>query len=509
MGIKISNMLKSAIATENSIEKEAVESTVKVRSGDRCHLCSDAFNYAADDIEVDHDIPQASGGTNQLNNLYLAHVECNRFKKAQGSRDVRNLLKFKRFYNRMGGSLDYTASLNFFGATPLPSIYQEEEGVAKFQFPDGTTPSSPIYSTTHSGVEQKFCFITIPITAIYNDNECQPRLIKLTHVFSIALDLVENPLHEPPACRLKSVADDRVQMLLFDGQHKAIATWLKHGNSIVAKVYLNITVAQARHIVNSIQSKIIKLPLTPFELASKLSDEYRDKLEQYELVVPPDQCSEDGFIASLPPPQRLNAKRDIAAAVLQEIADDPTFLMSGLVEMRGRRVAYPWKISEAAFQNKLLKELAHTDPLPGARYRGSEMQAARVRERQNIIRILNTLYEKVFQLDENSSDQERERARRMSYQSSLKFIAYLIQRIVRQRVVPPTDKLMFVHASPTDPQYTLISADIERMVSHPVWTASFESSPEMHEINDCLQKNQGIDDAMTKAGLTSGYCIDA
>jgi len=295
MPIKISPKLRTAIASANGISKDAVEDILKDKSGGNCYLCDGQFNYASDDIEVDHDVPVDAGGGDALSNLNLSHAECNRFKKAQGSKDVRNLLRFKRFYNEKGGALDYTGALQFFKVTPHESVFEEKKGEAIFHYANGAKFSAPIYEGKHNGSIYKYCFVPAPIDAIFNDDECQPRLIKMNHAFSIATDLAENPLHEPPACRLQLLAGDgRCRVLLFDGQHKALANWLRFEKSIVFKIYLNMSREQATGLINSIQSKIKKLPLTPFELAAKLSDEYSDKLARYEEMVGAEACSEDG-----------------------------------------------------------------------------------------------------------------------------------------------------------------------------------------------------------------------
>lgn len=508
MPIKISPKLRNAIATDNGISKDEVEIDLKAKSGGRCFLCDGEFNYASDDIEVDHDSAVDAGGSNLLSNVNLAHVECNRFKKAQGSKDVRSMLKFKRFYNSKGGSLDYNAALEFFGVTPKASVYEEKKGNAYFEFSNGSKASATIHKSEHGEKEHAFCFVPVPIEAVFNDDECQPRLIKLNHVFSIATDLTENPLHEPPACRIVDMQNGTYRVLMFDGQHKALANWLRHEKSIVFKIYLNMNRSEATGLVNSIQSKIKKLPLTPFELASKLSDEYRDKLAIYEESVGAEECSESGFVASLPQSDRASAKKEIESAVLQEIADESTLLITQLVEMRGRKLTIDWKISETSFQKKLLKELAHTGPLPASRFKGNEMQVARLRERQNIVRCLNALYEKVYDdLNENSSFGEKEKARRMSYQSSLKYVASLLKKIVINRMPPTEDALVFIEKSPTDEQWNLISDGIERVINHPVWTDDLNGSKIMKDVSDALQKNQGVDLAMQAAGLTPGYCL--
>ena len=405
MPIKISTRLASSIASANDIEKNEVEKKLKEKSGNNCHLCGGTFNYASDDIEVDHDVPVDSGGDEKLSNLHLAHVECNRFKRAQGSRDVRQFLRFKRFYTEQGGAIDYAKALGFFSVVPKPSIIDEKKSDVAFQFPDGSKRDVSIFKTVHDAKTFKFCFVEVPIGAIFNDEECQPRLIKLNHLFSIASDLSENPLHEAPTCRIDPITQDgECRILLFDGQHKALATWLRGEKTIALKIYLNLTRQQATTLVNSIQSKIKKLPLTPFELASKLSDEYSDRLGHYEASAGEDNVSEEGFVEWLPASDRKNAKKEIEAAILKEVADDPTFLFPKIVEMRGRKVSEPWKITETNFHNKFLKELAYTQPLPASYFKGSAMQAARIKERENIITILNLLFDKVYgSLDVNSS----------------------------------------------------------------------------------------------------------
>lgn len=66
------------------------------RSGGDCHLCHGrlAFrNYGLYGCrgawEIEHSVPRARGGTNRLNNLYAAHISCNRSKGARATRSVR------------------------------------------------------------------------------------------------------------------------------------------------------------------------------------------------------------------------------------------------------------------------------------------------------------------------------------------------------------------------------------------------------------------------------------
>lgn len=66
------------------------------RTSGSCHLCWKKIsltNYARfgekGAWEVDHSVPQASGGTDCGNNLYAACISCNRSKRDSSTRSVR------------------------------------------------------------------------------------------------------------------------------------------------------------------------------------------------------------------------------------------------------------------------------------------------------------------------------------------------------------------------------------------------------------------------------------
>ena len=89
--------------------------------------------------------------------------------------------------------------------------------------------------------------------------------------------------------------------------------------SVTAKVYLDMTTAQANELVNSIQAKIKKLPLSPFELAGKMADEWENKFTEYEEAVGTSAVSEAGFLAWLPQTERARGKAALQSALVQNV----------------------------------------------------------------------------------------------------------------------------------------------------------------------------------------------
>jgi hypothetical protein len=499
MGITISKALKKEIAAANAVPVDAVEEELWSRSSKSCSLCEGELNRSADSIEVDHDRAQAEGGSHEFSNLRLTHGPCNRFKRNNESRDVRPYLKFKRFYEENGSRLDFATAQPYFNMSPVAVHVTQQKDKVIFELPMGKTTSA-IFSEKVGDKKFDYCFVDLRLDCVTNDTDVQPRDIKLNHVFGIASDLIINPLHEQPTCRL-----DVSTLKLFDGQHKALAKALVGSLICTYKVYLNLGRADATVLVNSVQSKIRKLPLTPFELAAKLTDELRDQLDDYQNNVGQENASEEGFIASLSAKDRTRAKSAIEAERIDAVMKAPDLEFKPMIDMKGHKPA-GLSIKETTFQNKVLKKLLFTKPLPDT-FRGEQMRQARDREVNNVVKALNILFEVVYSVAEDGSpsDEESTRAERMARQSALEYVSGLIKRIVHQYVVPSVTDFTFLERTISEESWTRIKADIVRMAQHPIWIADLSQSAKTRRIQDSLSKNQDAESFLAVM-LTAGYC---
>ncbi|MBX7086689.1 MAG: HNH endonuclease [Leptospirales bacterium] len=66
------------------------------RTSGYCHLCRKKLSFSnygkrgfKGNWEVEHSVPRAKGGTDRLNNLYAACIDCNREKKTTSTRTAR------------------------------------------------------------------------------------------------------------------------------------------------------------------------------------------------------------------------------------------------------------------------------------------------------------------------------------------------------------------------------------------------------------------------------------
>ena len=63
------------------------------RTSGKCHICHVSMDYSsygrAKGWEVEHSNARAKGGTDRLNNLYPAHIKCNRSKGTKSTKAAR------------------------------------------------------------------------------------------------------------------------------------------------------------------------------------------------------------------------------------------------------------------------------------------------------------------------------------------------------------------------------------------------------------------------------------
>ena len=506
MPIKIGSGIKSALPKG---EADGLQEFLLSKSGGKCHLCEATFNEATDLIEADHDVPEVNGGATSRANLWLAHQSCNRAKRDNPSVDVRPYLRLKNYLAGHGHIVKYDGVLPHFKITPKASKVNVESETIRVDLPNGERAEAPIFTDVNrSGQAFRYCFVNVPREALKNDDQVQPRSLKIAQVWSIYSDLATNPLHEPPSCRLVEAGQGMHHFGLFDGQHKTVATWMTGAKTVTIKVYLDLTKDQANYLVNSIQAKIKKLPLSPFELSAKLSDEWAALLEAYRERVPAESASEAGFIQWLDKSDRARAKSAFEAALLRELVGSPDLGLIRYVHLSGQPQTETSLMTETQFNTRILKRLLHTAPLAE---KGLVAEELRQREKQNIVTALNMWRELVFEPEEGAlelTEMQAERRRRMLYGGAMAYVADLIKSLYRHTFAVEPERA-FLDKTPNDTTEGQILTGMERLVNHPIWVCDFDQSEKTKEFRDALLKNQDVASVAGAVGLKLGYVVGA
>lgn len=508
-GIKISKTVKDKMPPG---EASGLADFLWDKSHGLCFLCESGMNQTTEDIEADHDLAVTEGGSTDRANLNLVHQECNRAKKSTPTVDVRPWLRLKRFAHDRGNVIKYGDVQEHFKFAPQESVLLWTKGgpQAEWHLPDGRVENTQVFVERDGrGAEYHYSFVDVPREAIFNDDECQPRTIKIPQAWAIYSDTQNNPLHEPPSCRLVLTSSNSVRLLMFDGQHKSVAMWMHDKKRAVIKVYLNLDKDQTIRLVGSIQSRIRKLPLSSFENAMKMGEEWSARALAYENSVGTDMASEAGLIAWLDNQDRKRAKDAAKAQLLKDILELEDLKLLQFVQLAGREKDVQHAITETAFKTKVIAQLRHMAPLDE---KGEEWQKARAREVDNIKFALNVLAESAF-LNADGGTQLTgaavTRRERMTYQASLAYVATLIRKLYRQVLGVDEESRAMLEKEPSEEQQARIRAGILRITGHPIWTCDFDKSPKTRAVKEALSKNQDAAAAFRAVELRGDYVSGA
>jgi hypothetical protein len=200
MAIHISKTLRNKLPKD---QRDNIEENLRTKANGTCFLCDGLFNEVSDDIEADHHIPSISGGLTDEQNLNLSHRSCNRSKQDHSTSQIKPYLKFQRFMGNLGRPVKYDGAIPHFQITPMLTRCLFKDETATFVFP-GTTEKIevPVYRDIHDGEPYEYCFSRIPRSAIYNDDDIQPRNIDSNHVKAIYFDILKIHCMNPPISEL-------------------------------------------------------------------------------------------------------------------------------------------------------------------------------------------------------------------------------------------------------------------------------------------------------------------
>jgi hypothetical protein len=512
--IQVSKQLLNKIIDLNF--KNNFESMLIQKSGNKCFLCERKFNYASDIIQVDHDLPESQNGSTDYDNLNLVHESCNKFKRDNSSLLVKKYLPFKIFIEENPTAKYSDVAEGFFKIKPTEIVTRlTSRGFLKLQFSDGTeTPELPIYEEKKpNGNTFKFVFAQVPVIAINND-AVQPRAMKPAQVFKIFQDLHENPLHEPSSVRLKEplINDTKNELLMFDGQHKTVAKMLVSDtvkSMIDLKIYLDLSLQQATALVNTIQSKIIKLGLTKSEFAAKMGEEFKNDFQVYLEFCEGNSTepSEDGFISFTPKSKQANNKKTLILSRLHSIIDQSKneLKILNMVEGKSNLTDKKSVIKEATFINKLVVPFVCTKPLKSPILNDEKRNL----ELENVNFILNVFYETCLSYDPNNcTPQELEKIHRLKSQSALNLFVTLMKACYNHLFVSSNDPEILTKKRLSDKKDDILRV-VQLYFHHPIWVQDEGKSKKTQDFYNTLQKNGSLWDIADSIGLKPGYLVGA
>jgi hypothetical protein len=457
------------------------QSNVIDRAAGKCHLCDRLLELDGSDVAADHFDPK---GPITAANIYLAHGRCNSYRQDLDVPTARKLVRFLRFLeDHRDLKLDQVIDEYVAGQKRRSFIANVSPGSVVLQFEEGKSGELPLFEDPTTG--WRFFYADVPANYILNDKEAQPRTIKFSQVQRLLKDFTKHPVHEPPACRLVP-ENGRHQLKMFDGQHKTAAQMALERRSIHLKIYLDPPLNDVRSLVKSVQSTIPKLPLTPGAFTKKMKRVHQEAWEEF-LQDEHATISEQEFLTRFgTSAAKSAATRDLIEAHLDEAWHPEEAQQSVLVDYVEPDNPDPrtrYALKQAAFKNKLLKELVWGKPLEEV----DPEQFLRSAEGRNVRRLLDILAEVslvpnwVLPKDKQETTEHSSAARFFQQGSMNGWVDLLKNVIVNIRQGHPIRdhdrpllpfKVEGSWEDVTERQWKLIKDAVVRIFSHSLWSSS-------------------------------------
>ena len=302
------------------------------------------------------------------------------------------------------------------------------------------------------------------------------------------------------------------QLLMFDGQHKTVAKMLVSDsvNSLIdLKIYLDLSLNQATALVNTIQSKIIKLGLTKSEFAAKMGDEFYNEFQIYS-----DYCnknrieiSEDGFINFASKSRQANNKKTLIQSRIHAVIDQSKLELRILDFVEGRSSLIDKKaiIKETTFINKIVIPFIYVKPLKTPI--GNDER--RILELENVNLILNIFHDICLKHNPNNcSPIELTKIHRLKSQSALNLFVYLMKACYNHILMGGNDPEILTKKKLLDIKDELIGV-VKLYCEHPIWIQDENKSQKTRDFYNTLTKNGSLLDITDIIGLRIGYLIGA
>ena len=226
-------------------DREALVIRLHDSQAGNCFICGKRIDLRVhgDSTEIDHIEPISAGGKDGPENFAITHGPCNRLKQASDLRVARVLASFSEIADRVAThnrSPNLGDVLAQYGGSKYMLPIDVSDGVLKTSFPDmdsSALVTLPIYADSVSGFRS--CFIELPIEYLHHDSHINPRAIG-----SNLRKLVEEFHRRRPQLHvglawINTTEGDRVQVNLFDGQHKAVAQVLLGARVLPLRIFID------------------------------------------------------------------------------------------------------------------------------------------------------------------------------------------------------------------------------------------------------------------------------
>ena len=365
----------------------------------KCFICQKDIDLDIQETDVDHVIPLANRGKDDKSNFALTHAPCNRSKSDADLNIAQILYKVKDLQNRIQTEEHRSASLKDILKAEGGSLYdfkykiQSDELIYSFsEIKDVNLYKSKIYTDDLS--KEQYCFIEVPLQYLYHDDLINPRGINS----SISL-LVKEFRKGNPQLHLSLARIYDGKILMFDGQHKAVARILLGSKKIVLRLFINPNVDRLIETNTNAGSTLRQIAFDKSIMRQLNNTLYYETIARYQKE---HGYSSDYFdfseaqLVAYFKGENANIRKYIIDSIKHTITHSPDNRLGAFIDFEGKSKNLP--ISYSAFEKTFLSTFIDSKLIldTNLSYKTDEGENPREMEISQVIRLLNIIADQVY-----------------------------------------------------------------------------------------------------------------
>ena len=461
-----------------------------------CFICGQDVDLAlhAGGFDVDHIEPISTGGKDGPENFALTHDSCNRSKQASDLRVARVLSSFNNLAQQLAAknrAPNLGDVLREHGGSKYKLPVTVDEASVRLSFTDmgsNEIVTLPLYTDNLSGFRSSF--MDLPIEYLHHDDYINPRTIgsnlrKLVEEFHKRLPQLHISLGW-----IDTTNGNRVEVKIFDGQHKAAAQVLLGARSLPVRVFIDPNTDQLLTANTNAGTALRQVAFdmsVQRSLGSSILSNRIDRFQADRGLEPEDESFSEQDLVNHFKGEALQMRRYVLDRVRDGITRSPDNKLRDYIEYGGRSTGKP--LSYIAVENSFYQYFIYSQLLTTPfNHRLQEGTNPRQLEIGQMVRLMNIVAEAIYidrfdpkrgtQYIESDVQKGKEiaethlRAFRMSKQEILHSWVRLVRQVVYQYFVnmgKPIDENRLFQQEIPEPCWKNVENFINALGRLPMW----------------------------------------
>ncbi len=371
----------------------------------RCYISDKPIDLAVhrSDLDIDHVIPTRDGGKDDRSNWALTFLHYNRSKQAADLRVARVLARFEQ----IRASVDEIRGVN------LGHVMKQAGGSKHTFIPDLSTKpgilrfslaaigldevvEAPVWQDQLSGL--RYVFANLPIEYLFHDDRLNPRGIG-ANIRSLVIEFFSRlPQLHVPLAWIDSTEEGGAKVRIFDGQHKAAAQVLLGVRKLPVRIFVDpdtdVLLTANTHAGTTLRQvafdKATQRHLGASILLDRIERFRSDRGHPEDYSSYSEQSLVDHFKG-----EQAQMRRYVLDAQRNDITYHPSNRLRDFIEMGGKGTERP--LSYSAVEKAIYSQTIYSKMLETpADYKVDQGENPRDLEREQLVRFLNLLADKIF-----------------------------------------------------------------------------------------------------------------